>query len=161
MEQNLSQQLNQLKILVLVLAVLCINIIGYVLFGSSASPITEKKQDYREPTAADHAAKIVEEIGYSVNGTVVNASPTSITVKADIVDDSKLASLDYSKSNLLETIEKTLAIDITKNTKISGTPKAGDMVMIQTNESIYRSSKLTAATVEVAKPIDSWEKAPQ
>lgn len=158
MEQELSRQLNQFKLTIIALFVLCFSAIGYIgwKFSPTVVSITQQKEQ-SAPTAVEQSARIIDDLPLMVTGKVVSINKNSVTITTEIVDESKLHTLDYSKVNRLPTIEKSLSVNTSRDTVMPVTPKVGDMIMITTNESVYRSNTLTAASIEVAKPIDSRE----
>lgn len=159
MENETASQLRQLKTLVAILFVLLFSAIGYIWLESTSdkaddavSSMSEQGQQSTPSASAQdaqvQAIKSSLERQTTVVGRVTSITSDSITINTEIIDLSKLADLDYSTSNDLPTIERSIKIRLTKGTTMSNTPKVDDTVAIETNESVYKSNTTTALTVD-------------
>lgn len=162
MENETSHQLRQLKILVAVLFVLVFGAIGYIgwesISGKADDAISRTPQQDRQFTsdsstqdARVQAIKSALEREHTIEGRVTSITSDSITINTQVVDQSKLADLDYSKSNELPMIERSIKIRLTKETAMPNIPKVGDSVSIDTNESVHKSNTTIAVSVAIAQ----------
>jgi hypothetical protein len=89
----------------------------------------------------------------SITGEIKEIADNYLMVEAEIIDLSKLADVDFSKSNVqLPRINKTFKVMIDEKTelpvkKLSDLKMFGRKAIIETNELIYKVDEFTATKI--------------
>lgn len=149
MNEKDFQQFRAIVSIVLAALVAAVAALGWLLIQERRGNSTQSATTDALQQPPDQAASIKKDLRMekAVTGKIVSIEPDSIVVDSEIIDISKLSSLDYNKSVRLPTINKKVTIAITASTQQVPDLGIGDVVTITTNEPVYGGADLTAVSI--------------